>query len=123
MNRAERRRQQKEQEKANSLITLTNAQIDIIKQQAYDDAVHDLMHIALGVSAFTLHDKYGSLMKKDHREQKFIDFALDVWSAIESGHIALNDIVDALKHECDCDLVEIGLNWRRLHERKGSCNP
>ena len=123
MNRAERRRQQKEKEKANSLITLTNGQIDIIKRQAYDDAVHDLMHIALGVSAFTLHDKYGQLMKKDHREQKFIDFALDVWSSIESGHISLSDIVDALKQECDCDLIEIGLKWRRLHGGKRTCDP
>ena len=117
MNRAERRRQAREAEKANALITLTQGQIDIIKQEAYDNAIHDVMHIALGVSAFVLHDKYGQLMRKENRERKFIDFCLDAWSAIESGHLSLPDTVKALKDEAGCDIVEIGLGWRRQNAR------
>lgn len=117
VNRAERRRQAREAEKSNALITMTAGQIEIIKQQAYDDAIHDVMHIALGVSAFVLHDKYGQLMRKENREIKFIDFCLDAWSAIESGHLSLQDTVKALKDEAGCDIIEIGLNWRRQNVR------
>jgi hypothetical protein len=113
MNRAERRRLQKEAEKSKALITLTQGQIDIIKQEAYDNAIHDVMHIALGVSAFVLHDKFGQLMKKQDRENRFMNLCLDAWSAIESGHLTLNDTVKALKEEAGCDIVEIGLMWRR----------
>ena len=115
MNRAERRRQQKAAEKSNALITLTQGQIDVIKQEAYDAALHDVMHIGLGVSAFTIHDKFGQLMKRENRINNFMDLALDVWAAIESGHLSLDDINKALKNEADCDLVEIGLSWRRSH--------
>ncbi len=113
MNRAERRRQAREAEKSNALITMTAGQIEIIKQEAYDNAIHDVMHIALGVSAFVLHDKFGQLMRKENRENKFIDFCLDAWSAVESGHLPINDAVKALKDEAGCDIIEIGLNWRR----------
>ncbi len=113
MNRAERRRQQREAEKSNALITMTAGQIEILKQQAYDDAIHDVMHIALAVSAFTLHDKIGQLMRKENRIPNFMDLALNNWSAIESGHLSLDDVNKALKYEANCDVVEIGLNWRR----------
>lgn len=113
MNRAERRRQAREAEKSNALITMTQGQIDIIKQEAYDAAIHDVMHIALAVSAFTLHDKIGQLMRKENRINNFMDFALNNWSAIESGHLSLDDVNKALKYEANCDVVEIGLNWRR----------
>ena len=113
MTRAERRRQAREAEKSNALITMTQGQIDIIKQEAYDAAIHDVMHIALAVSAFTLHDKIGQLMRKENRINNFMDFALNNWSAIESGHLSLDDVNKALKYEANCDVVEIGLNWRR----------
>ena len=117
MNRAERRRLAREAEKSNALITMTQGQIDQIKHEAYDNAVHDVMHIALGVSAFTLHDKIGQLMRKENRINNFMDLSLENWSAIESGHLSLEDVNKALKYEANCDIVEIGLKWRRKDAR------
>ena len=96
---------------------MTQGQIDQIKHEAYDNAIHDVMHIALGVSAFVLHDKFGKLMKKENRESTFMDLCLDAWSAIESGHLSLEDTVKVLKAEAGCDIVEIGLKWRRQGAR------
>ncbi len=60
MNRAERRRQQKESAKIKEpTYTLTKYQIQQLKQEAYDKAMQDVTILTLGIPIMVMREKYG----------------------------------------------------------------
>ena len=54
----------------------------------------------LGIPVMVIHDKFGSLMKKDGREEKFSDYILDLYDSYEKGFVSLEDLTKVLKEEC-----------------------
>ena len=80
--------------------TLTQAQIDNIKKEAIDVAVDRAFILMLGIPVMVVHDKFGRLMKKEGREERFSDYILDLYDSYEKGFVTLEDLTKVLKDEC-----------------------
>lgn len=53
----------------------------------------------LAIPVMVLHDKYGQLMHKDGREEKFAELCLDLYDSFEKGYITLDDLHNTLREE------------------------
>lgn len=99
MSRAEMRRQQREAAKAGKMYNLNVAQIQSLKQNATDEAVSKAFTLMLAIPVMVLHDKYGQLMKKDGREERFAELCLDLYDSYEKGYVTFEDLKACLEEE------------------------
>ena len=90
----------KAEKKKQKTYTLTQAQIDNLKKEATDEAVDRAFILMLGIPVMVVHDKFGRLMKKEGREERFSDYILDLYDSYEKGFITLEDLTKVLKDEC-----------------------
>lgn len=85
--------------------TLSKEQLEEIKEQATNDAVDRMFGLMLGLPVMVLHDNFGRLMKKEGREERFVDMVLDLFGDVQSGEVPLQDVIDTLKAETGVDVV------------------
>lgn len=104
MNRAERRRAEREAQKKDKLYTLTQAQIDKIKADAVDDAVHMAVQLLLAIPVMVLKDNW---WKKTASKScpKFIDQCLDLYDSYNKGDVTLEDLRQCLLEEAGVELI------------------
>lgn len=92
MIRAEIRRNQKEQSKPAKVYTLTQAQIDQIKQQAVKEAVDKAFFLMLALPCEVLaNDGYWEKSAK-RKMPKFIDDILSLYAAYEQGVVTMEQM-------------------------------
>lgn len=96
MSRAEQRRAMRIK---NPTYTLTQKQIDQIKAEAVVEVSDRAFILMLAIPVMVLHDKYGQLMRKDGREEKFAELCLDLYDSFEKGYITLDDLKNTLQEE------------------------
>lgn len=93
------------------VYTLSQAQLNNIKQQVAQDTLDKAMVLLLGLPVMVLHDKYSLLMKKEvdgkSREERFTDLLLDLYDSFNRDYITLDDIKECLKDECGIDILEL----------------
>lgn len=65
MNRAERRRAQRNQGKKEVTRTMTLGQIQQMKQEMTELVADELLMKVFGIATLVIHDKFGKLMKKE----------------------------------------------------------
>lgn len=94
--RAEMRR---EKHKKDTTYTLTVSQIQQLRDDALEEATNKAFKLMLGIPVMVIHDKFGKLMKKEKREETFVDLMLDVFDSYCRGYITLEDIDKVLKDE------------------------
>jgi hypothetical protein len=96
MSRADLRRSQKQEQKKTKVFTLTQAQIDQIKEQAMNDAVDKvfILMLALPLEVLITEDYWMKSAKR--RLPKFIDEVLSLYKAYEAGSISIEEMEEDL---------------------------
>ena len=107
MNRAERRRLAKNNA-SEPVINIKSSDIERIKAQASEEAVELAFTLMLGIPAMVIHDKFGQLMKKDGREERFVDMCMDLYDSYDKGFITLEDL-----HQCLWEEANIKIERRK----------
>ena len=115
MNRAERRRVQRNQGKKEVTRTMTLGQIQQMKQEMTELVADELLMKVFGIATLVIHDKFGKLMKKEvdgkSREERFVDECERQYELFEKGRLTLEDIKETLKEEC-------GITMERKNKRQ-----
>lgn len=98
MNRAERRRLQKQGKKVKSepVINIKSSDVQNIKEKATSEAVNKAFLMMLGLPVLVLRDKWGF---GKVRSERFIDQVLEIYEAFDKGYLTLDDIHDVLWEE------------------------
>lgn len=98
MNRAERRRMQKQglPVKKEPVINVKAADVQQIKKQATVEAADRAFLLMFGLPLLVLHDKWGF---GKVRGERFIEQVLDLYDSFEKGYISLDDIHQVLWEE------------------------
>lgn len=100
MDRAEFRRVRKEILKKDKIFTVTQAQIDMMKQEAYDQAIKEvsekafILMLALPLEVLITEEYWMKSAKK--RMPKFIDDILKLYKAYEEGSISMEEMEEDL---------------------------
>lgn len=107
--------EQKQLAKKKKVYTLTQEQIDQIKQEATTKAMDAAFALMLGLPVMVIHDHMGKLWKKEVngvcREERLTDYITDLYDSFEKGYITLDDVHKTLEEEC-------GINFIKVFNRK-----
>jgi len=103
MNRSERRRQQKEEEKDQVRYNLSKADIKKIKDEAMTEAIDKAFILMLGLPVLTMRDKFGFGPK---RLERLTDEVLELYDSFNKGYLTLDDILETIKEETGLELIQ-----------------
>ncbi|WFR56406.1 hypothetical protein QA584_22760 [Anaerocolumna sp. AGMB13025] len=92
MNRAEIRRNQREQSKSTKTYTLNQSQIDQIKKQAVEDAVDKAFFLMMALPCEVLANEGYWEKSARQRMPKFIDEILSLYAAFEQGVVTMEQM-------------------------------
>ena len=98
MGRAEQRRAQREAQKSNKIYTLTQEQIDKIKDDAVREASDTAFLLMLAIPVMVLHDKYWEKTAKK-KCPIFVDQCLDLFESFSADRVSLEDLKQCLLEE------------------------
>ena len=103
MNRAERRRLQKKENKKEPVYNISQQNIDKIKQNAKSEALNTAFCLMVCLPIMVVHDHFTDLWKKEVdgkcREERALDYILDLYDSFEKGYLTLNDIIETVEKE------------------------
>lgn len=97
MNRAERRRQEREKSKQDATIRLKVGDVEAIKKDAVHQATLQAFELMVGLPCLVLHDKWGF---GKQRLERFVWQCMDLLNAFNDGYLTVEDIHQALKDDC-----------------------
>lgn len=98
MNRAERRRSgQKEQKEPTYNLRLSN--IKEIERKAYNKGIEQAFFLMLSIPCLVIHDKFGELMRKEGREERFVNHCLNTYEAYKEGYFTIEELQKCLFEE------------------------
>lgn len=107
MNRKQRRKQAKSQQKSEKIqkfYNVSDEKIAEIKKNAKKEAVDEAFVLMMGLSVMTISDHIHDLWKtkgfEKCREERFTDYVLKLWEEYQEGIFSLQDVLDCLKDEC-----------------------
>lgn len=103
MNRQERRRLGIKRK--DPMVSIKQSDIDRMKEEATEKGCKMAFNLMMTVPAMVIHDKFGSLMKKEGRVEKFVDLCMEEYKCYEEGYVRLDEMAKILKEEAG---VEIG---------------
>ena len=103
MSRAERRRLERDNSKAQKTYTLTQAQIDQMKKEVSMEATKKAFIMMMGFPLLTLRDKFGF---GKERLNRFMDKMLDLYEAYEMDYVDLDDLNDTIMKETGVTLIK-----------------
>ena len=96
MNRAERRRSAKQQEKPKTYV-LTEDQIAQMKRDAVNEATRKAFLMFMAIPVMVLHDKFGF---GKIRAGRFMDYALVWFESVHENETGLMELVEIAEKEC-----------------------
>lgn len=97
MNRAERRRQEREKNQKEAMINLKAGDVEAIKKDAVNQATLQAFELMIGLPCLVLHDKWGY---GKQRIERFVWQCIDMLNAFNDGYLTVEDIHQTLKKEC-----------------------
>lgn len=104
MNRAQRRASGAPKEPT---YTLTKSQIEQIKEECTAEAVDTAFKLMLCIPTMVIHDKFAKIMKKEGREETFVDLVLDLCDSYNKDLITLDELEECLKEEAGLSFDDI----------------
>lgn len=107
MNRAERRRTLREAA-SDPVISIKQSEIDKIKTDATLKAVNMAFELMLAIPVMVIHDKFGQLMKKDGREERFAELCFDLYDSYEKDYVTIEDLRKCLWEEAGMKVKKNG---------------
>lgn len=102
MNRQERRRLGIK--KKDPMVSIKQSDIDRMKEEATEKGCKMAFNLMLAVPAMVIHDKFGSLMKKEGRVEKFVDLCMEEYKCYEEGYVRLDEMAKILKDEARVEI-------------------
>ncbi|WP_370796742.1 hypothetical protein [Dialister hominis] len=102
MNKQERRRL--EIKKKDPMVSIKQSDIDRMKEEATEKGCKMAFNLMLAVPAMVIHDKFGSLMKKEGRVEKFVDLCMEEYKCYEEGYVRLDEMAKILKEEAGVEI-------------------
>lgn len=102
MNRQERRRLGII--KKDPMVSIKQSDIDAMKEEATAKGCKLAFNLMLALPAMVIHDKYGLLMKKEGRVEKFVDLCMEEYKCYEEGYITLEELAKCLKDEAGVEI-------------------
>lgn len=107
MNRSEKRRSERLIEKKQKVYTLTQAQIDKLKEDATMEATKRAFSIMLGFPLLALRDTFGFGKK---RLTLFTDKVFEIYEAYNDDYIDLEDLHRTIEEETGVVIKEVSRN-------------
>lgn len=110
MNRAERRKRQKQGLPTHKepVMNVKVSDIQNIKKQATTEAADLAFLLMLSIPVMVIHDKYPQLMRREvdgkSRAERFADLCLDLYDSFEKGYVTLDDLAQCLWEEAGIKL-------------------
>lgn len=102
MNRAERRRLDKQNAKE-QVITIKVSELEKIKQDAVNEALNLAFILMLSIPVMVLHDRIGQLWRKfvdgKSREERFAEYCSELHDSFQKGYVTLDDLINCLQKE------------------------
>lgn len=102
MNRQERRRLGIKRK--DPMVSIKQSDIDRMKEEATEKGCKMAFNLMLAVPAMVIHDKFGSLMKKEGRVEKFVDLCMEEYKCYEEGYVRLDEMAKILKEEAGVEI-------------------
>ena len=97
MNRAERRRNQKKEDKKDKIYNISEQNLQKMKENITKDVIEFMLPLILGIPLKVFHDNISDLWKKEvdgkSREERFFDYVFDRYKEFENGLLTLDDII------------------------------
>lgn len=97
MNRNERRRAGIKGKEP--VINIKAEDVQRMKEDATREAVDRAFVFMLAIPTMILHDKFGEIMKKEGREQRFVDLCLDLYDTFAKDYVGIEDLKRCLYEE------------------------
>ena len=104
MGRAERRRLQREQRKAQKTYNITQGHLNEIKKAATNEATEVAFILMLGLPLMALRDKFGF---GKVRLERFSDAVLDLYESFYEEYFTLDDIRKTIYEETGVKITEV----------------
>ena len=110
MNRAERRRRQKQGLPfvKEPVLNIKASDIQQIKKDATNTAADTAFFLMLTIPVMVIHDKYPQIMRRvvdgKSREERFADLCLDLYDSFNKGYVTLDDLAQCLWEEAGIKL-------------------
>lgn len=102
MNRQERRRLGIKRK--DPMVSIKQSDIDRMKEEATEKGCKMAFNLMMAVPAMVIHDKFGSLMKKEGRVEKFVDLCMEEYKCYEEGYVRLDEMAKILKEEAGVEI-------------------
>lgn len=102
MNRSERRRLGIKRREPT--INIRMEDVEQMKKEATKAAADWAFFMMLTVPTMVIHDHFGELMKKEGREQRFVDLCIDTYKCYESGLVDIQELKQVLKDEAGIEI-------------------
>lgn len=102
MNRQERRRLGVK--KKDPMVSIKQSDINAMKEDATTKGCKLAFNLMLAIPAMVIHDKFGRLMKKDGRVEKFVDLCIEEYKCYEEGYVRLDEMAKILKDEAGVEI-------------------
>lgn len=102
MNRSERRRLGIKRREPT--INIRMEDVEQMKKEATKAAADWAFFMMLAVPTMVIHDHFGDLMKKEGREQRFVDLCIDTYKCYESGLVDIQELKQVLKDEAGIEI-------------------
>lgn len=102
MNRSERRRLGIKRREPT--INIRMEDVEQMKKEATKAASDFAFFMMLAVPTMVIHDHFGELMKKEGREQRFVDLCIDTYKCYESGLVDIQELKQVLKEEAGVEI-------------------
>ena len=97
MNRAERRRLGIK--KPDPVRQMKDSDIEAIRQKSYKEGCQEALFLLLSIPVMVIHDKYGKLMKKEGREERFANEIINLYQLYQQGYVDTKDLEQCLWEE------------------------
>lgn len=102
MNRQERRR--RGILRKDPMVSIKQSDINAMKEDATTKGCKLAFQLMLVIPSMVIHDKFGSLMKKDGRLERFVDMCMEEYKCYEEGYVRLDEMAKILKDEAGVEI-------------------
>ncbi len=86
------------------MISIKSSDIKAMKEEATEKGCKLAFTLMLVLPAMVIHDKFGSLMKKDGRLKRFVDMCMEEYKCYEEGYVGLEELAKLLKDEAGVEI-------------------
>jgi hypothetical protein len=101
LNRAERRRAQKDEIKTTKTYNLRTEELEVIKKDAALKAIETALNMMIALPIMVLHDKFGFGPK---RTERLIDEIKKLYDSFDEGYLTIEDIKNTIYEELGIEI-------------------